>query len=136
MIDTLPSYPAYKDSGLPWLGQVPEHWEVKPNRAIFIEINDRNHPDEEMLSVTITKGIVKQQSLLENTSKKDSSNMNKSFYKFVKPGDIAYNKMRAWQGAFGKSLFKGIISPAYVVMRTRHEKNLPDYFHQLFRHFD
>ena len=133
MIDTLPSYPAYKDSGLPWLGQVPEHWEVKPNRAIFIEINDRNHPDEEMLSVTITKGIVKQQSLLENTSKKDSSNMNKSFYKFVKPGDIAYNKMRAWQGAFGKSLFKGIISPAYVVMRTRHEKNLPDYFHQLFR---
>ncbi len=133
MIDTLTPYPAYKESGLPWLGQVPEHWEVLPNRGIFIEINDRNHPDEEMLSVTITKGIVKQQSLLENTSKKDSSNMNKSFYKFVKPGDIAYNKMRAWQGAFGKSLFKGIISPAYVVMRTRHEKNLPDYFHQLFR---
>ena len=35
MIDTLPSYPAYKDSGLPWLGQVPEHWEVRPNRGLL-----------------------------------------------------------------------------------------------------
>ena len=48
----LKPYPVYKDSGVPWLGEVPEHWEVLPNRALFTEVNERNHPDEQMLSVT------------------------------------------------------------------------------------
>lgn len=60
MIADLKPYPEYKDSGLPWLGQVPEHWALLPNRALFVEINDRGHADEEMLSVTITKGIIRQ----------------------------------------------------------------------------
>ena len=54
-----------------------------------------------MLSVTITKGVIRQQTLLEDSSKKDSSNQDKCAYKLVRPGDIAYNKMRAWQGAVG-----------------------------------
>ncbi len=40
MIISLKPYPAYKDSGVPWLGSVPEHWEVLPGRAVFREIND------------------------------------------------------------------------------------------------
>jgi type I restriction enzyme S subunit len=133
MITSLKPYPAYKDSGLPWLGQVPGHWEVIPNRALFNEVNDRNHPGEEMLSVTITKGIVKQKALLEGSSKKDSSKLDRSAYKLVQPRDIAYNKMRAWQGAIGASAMRGIISPAYVVMRLRSEYDLPSYFHHLYR---
>ena len=86
-----------------------------------------------MLSVTITRGIVKQTTLLERSSKKDSSNIDKSAYKLVQPRDIAYNKMRAWQGAFGASALRGIISPAYVVMRLRNADDLPSYFHHLFR---
>ena len=46
-------YPAMKDSGVPWLGKVPEHWGVLSNRALFTEVNERDHPDEQMLSVTI-----------------------------------------------------------------------------------
>ena len=46
----LPLYPAYKPSGVEWLGDVPAHWEVRPNRSIFVEVNDQNHPDEQMLS--------------------------------------------------------------------------------------
>jgi type I restriction enzyme S subunit len=40
MITTLPPYPAYKDSGVPWLGQVPEHWEVRRQKrsTLIIEI--------------------------------------------------------------------------------------------------
>ncbi len=34
MIDRLKPYPAYKDSGVPWLGQVPEHWEVVPLKRL------------------------------------------------------------------------------------------------------
>ena len=133
MIEDLKPYEEYKETGLPWLGKVPGHWEVLPNRALFSEVKDRDHPDEEMLSVTITKGIVKQKALLESSSKKDSSNHDKSAYKLVQPCDIAYNKMRAWQGAIGVSTLRGIISPAYVVMRLRKANNLPNYFHYLCR---
>ena len=133
MITDLKPYAEYKESGLPWLGQVPGHWEVIPNRALFNEVKDRNHPGEEMLSVTITKGIVKQRALLEGSSKKDSSNLDRSAYKLVQPRDIAYNKMRAWQGAIGASTLRGIISPAYVVMRLRNNDDLPSYFHHLYR---
>ena len=115
----LKPYPDYKDSGVPWLGEVPKHWEVLPNRALFAEVKERDHPEEQMLSVTITKGVIRQQALLVDSSKKDSSNQDKSAYKLVRPGDIAYNKMRAWQGAVGVSDYQGIVSPAYVVERPR-----------------
>jgi type I restriction enzyme, S subunit len=133
MIADLKPYLEYKASSQAWLGDVPQHWSVVPNRALFAEVKDRNHPDEEMLSVTITQGIVRQKALLEGSSKKDSSNHDKSAYKLVQPRDIAYNKMRAWQGAIGASALRGIISPAYVVMRLRKDDDLPGYFHHIYR---
>ena len=132
MIADLKPFAEYKDSGLPWLGQVPKHWSIFPHRALFEEIKEREHPNEQMLSVTITRGVIKQRDLLAGSSKKDSSKLDKSAYKLVCPGDIAYNKMRAWQGAIGVSYLRGIISPAYVVQRLRGKHN-SRYFHHLFR---
>ena len=132
MINDLNPYPAMKDSGVPWLGEVPEHWRVLPNRAIFDEVKERDRPDADMLSVTITKGVIRQQMLLEDSSKKDSSKLDKSAYKLVRPGDIAYNKMRAWQGAVGVSEYEGIVSPAYVVQRPR-KGAASRYLHYLLR---
>lgn len=132
MIEGLQPYAEYKESGQEWLGRLPAHWSLLPNRVLFEEVKDRNHPNEEMLSVTITRGIVRQKSLLSDTSKKDSSNLNKNAYKLVQPGDIAYNKMRAWQGALGASSLRGIISPAYVVMRPRAQAS-PVFCHHLYR---
>lgn len=128
----LEPYTAMKESGVPWLGEVPEHWEVVPNRAIFQEVKERDRPDAEMLSVTITKGVIRQRALLEGSSKKDSSNQDRSAYKLVRPGDIAYNKMRAWQGAVGMSEYEGIVSPAYVVQRPK-DTAVPRYLHYLLR---
>lgn len=34
MIDELKPYPEYKDSGVPWLGKVPGHWDLIPNRGL------------------------------------------------------------------------------------------------------
>lgn len=67
MIDGLGPYPRMKDSGVPWLGEVPEHWEVVPNRAIFLEGKERNRPEAQMLSVTITEGVIQQAVLLEDS---------------------------------------------------------------------
>ena len=133
MIDGLKPYPTYKDSGVPWLGKVPAHWEVLPGRAVFHEINDRGHPDEQMLSVTITHGVLRQADLLADSSRKDSSNEDKSNYKLVQAGDLVYNKMRAWQGAVGVSAYRGIVSPAYIVQRLKSAENLPRYMHFLLR---
>ena len=125
-------YPEYKESGTSWVGKVPSHWKVLPNRAIFVEVNDQNHPHEPMLSVTINQGVISQKELLEDNSQRDGSRDDKSSYKLVLPGDIAYNKMRAWQGAIGFSNHKGIVSPAYVVQRPIDGLN-PHYLHLLLR---
>jgi len=84
----LKPYPKYKDSGIKWLGIVPEHWDIKPNRGLFSERNIKNQINEELLSVTIRNGVLKQTELITNTSKKDSSNEDKSKYKLVVPEDI------------------------------------------------
>lgn len=128
----LKPYPDCKCSGQEWLGRIPVHWDVLPNRALFQEIKDQNHPGERLLSVTISRGVIPQEVLLEDSSKKDSSNLEKSKYKLVQPGDIAYNKMRAWQGALGVAEHRGIVSPAYVVVRPRQEID-PRFYHYLLR---
>lgn len=128
----LKPYPEYKDSGVEWLGEIPVGWEVRPGRDAFREVVQRNRPSEEMLSVTIGAGVQRQVQRLEASSAKDSSNLDKTSYKLVEPGDLAYNKMRAWQGALGVSPFRGIVSPAYIIMRSRGDL-LPEYVHSLLR---
>ena len=132
MIGQLRPYPSYGRSRGDWVGSMPSHWEILPNRALYKEVKERDHPNEAMLSVTIRQGVIRQQTLLSDSSKKDSSNLDKSAYKFVRPGDIVYNKMRAWQGAVGVSDYRGIVSPAYVVQRPT-SALVPRYVHYLLR---
>ncbi len=132
MIDGLKPYSSYKDLGVGWTGAVPEHWSVLPMRAHLTEVADRNHSDEQMLSVTISRGVLPQAAFLEGSSKKDASKQDRSSYKLVVPGDIVYNKMRAWQGACGVSQHRGIVSPAYVVERPRDGVD-PRFMHHLLR---
>ena len=69
-------------------------------------------PDGELISVTINDGIKK----FSELGRHDNSNDDKSKYKKVCVGDIAYNSMRMWQGASGYSPYEGIVSPAYTVL--------------------
>jgi type I restriction enzyme, S subunit len=133
VIVDLHGYCEQKESGHAWLGMVPTHWRVLANRGVFSEVKERGFRDAEMLSVTIGRGILPQSALLSESSKKDSSNLDRSKYKLVRPRDLAYNKMRAWQGAIGVSVYTGIISPAYVVMRPHNDAVVPRYFHYLYR---
>ena len=87
-------------------------WEQRKLGEILKERTERAEGDEELLSVTINKGVIRQ---LES-DKRNISSENKSNYKLVYKGDIPYNSMRMWQGAVGVSQFEGIVSPAYTVL--------------------
>lgn len=122
-------YESYKPSGVKWLGDIPENWDVCRNIGLFDERKEINQPDMELLSVTINRGVIRQE---EITEKKDSSNEDKSKYKVVRKDDLAYNKMRMWQGAIGRSEYEGIVSPAYVILSPR-DKLYSRYYHYLYR---
>ena len=72
-------------------------------------------PNGELISVTINEGIKK----FSELGRHDNSNEDKSKYKKVCVGDIAYNSMRMWQGASGCSPYEGIVSPAYTVLKPK-----------------
>lgn len=126
---TLQPYKKYNAIAYDYATQLPDGWQLLPNIAIFQERIERGHINEELLSVTIGKGVIKQTDV---DIKKDSSNEDKRKYKLIKVGDIAYNKMRMWQGALGYSDYQGISSPAYVILKSKIKIN-PRYFHYMFR---
>lgn len=89
-------------------------WALSKLGELFEE-RIENEPNAEMLSVTMNNGIIK----AVDNGRYDNSNSNKAKYKLVNIGDIAYNSMRMWQGASGLSLYRGIVSPAYTVVKPK-----------------
>ena len=87
-------------------------WKCVKLGQIFRERTERANGDEELLAVTINAGVQRR----NNLDLKDNSSEDKSNYKCVHKGDIAYNTMRMWQGASGASMYEGIVSPAYTVI--------------------
>lgn len=88
-----------------------DDWEQRKLGDVFSERSERSS-EGELISVTINSGVVKASEL----DRKDNSSNDKSNYKKVEVGDIAYNSMRMWQGASGYSSYDGILSPAYTVI--------------------
>ena len=86
-------------------------WEQRKLGECFTE-RIESMPNGELISVTINDGIKK----FSELGRHDNSNEDKSKYKKVCIGDIAYNSMRMWQGASGYSPYNGIVSPAYTVL--------------------
>ena len=89
-------------------------WEQRKVGECFSE-RVESMPDGELISVTINDGIKK----FSELGRHDNSNDDKSKYKKVCVGDIAYNSMRMWQGASGYSSYEGIVSPAYTVLSPK-----------------
>ena len=119
-----------KPSGIPWLGDIPAHWEVRKLRQLLERATERNRADLPLLSVVREKGVIKRDiaNLDENHNfiPDDLSN-----YKVVKVGQLAMNKMKAWQGSYGVSNDDGIVSPAYFVFNVRGVNG--EFFHAALR---
>lgn len=125
----LKPYPGYRDSGLPWLGRIPEHWDVRRNGRLFAERNQTGFEDLPILEVSLRTGVRVRD--MENGARKQQMT-DRSKYKRAAKGDVAYNMMRMWQGAVGVAPVDGLISPAYVVARPFAEVE-PPYYAYLFR---
>ena len=97
-----------------------EPWKVKRLGALFFERSERGSNEFELLSVTISDGVVRTADL----ERKNKSNADLSNYKKVYPGDIVYNSMRMWQGASGVSWWHGVVSPAYTVVTPNESQNV------------
>lgn len=127
---TLTPYPAYKPTAIPWLQQVPEHWEVQSLGSLTTAIVGRNRTDLPLLSVVREKGVILRSSMSEdenhNRIPDDLSN-----YKHVRKGNLVINKMKAWQGSLGIAPVDGIVSPAYYVFDLHVAE--PMYGHVLLR---
>jgi type I restriction enzyme, S subunit len=129
MTDGLRPYPEYKDSGLPWLGKMPAHWDVRRNGRLFAQRNETGFGDLPILEVSLKTGVRVRD--MENLKRKQVMSDRDKYKRAVK-GDIAYNMMRMWQGAVGAAPVDGLVSPAYVVAQPYPETDTR-YFSYLFR---
>lgn len=119
----------YKDSGIEWIGNIPESWDVKRLKEIFVERNNRDAKGKTLLSVSQYYGIKPK----AETDIADS-HIAESYddYKVVQKGDFVMNIMLAWNGSYAVSDYEGIVSPAYCVYQFRKEC-CHKYLHYLLR---
>lgn len=119
-----------KDSGVPWIGHVPEHWEVTRCGRLFRERVQTGRADLPILSVSLRTGVTVRNP--GNVGEKKQIMSDRSKYKVAIQGDVAYNMMRMWQGAVGVAPVDGLVSPAYVVAAPFQSTNT-HFFSHLFR---
>ena len=128
--DFIKPYPAYKASGTPHLGDIPEHWDVHRFKFFYREIDERSTTGtEELMSVSHKTGV---------TPRKQNVNMfladSNLGYKVCRPGDIVINTMWAYMAALGVARQEGLVSPSYGVYRPHQHGNMnPDYIDHLLR---
>ncbi len=123
-------YDKYKDSGVEWLGEIPEHWESNRMKHLFRDVSIKKRQDGILLSVTQDKGVVPR-TWLENRTVLPSGALDT--FKFIHKGDFAIS-LRSFEGGLEYCHHDGIISPAYTVLKSK--KNLESKFYKyLFKSF-
>ncbi len=108
-------YDAYKDSELPSFGSVPIHWEIVPLCSITTLKSITNVVNVELLSVYLDKGVIRFDDVTEKRTNVTSLDLSK--YQLVEEGDFVLNNQQAWRGSVGVSIYRGIVSPAYLVLK-------------------
>jgi type I restriction enzyme, S subunit len=121
-----------KDSGISWIGQIPDHWMISKLRTCLESNQQKNNDGEirEMLSVSQTLGIIKKEyeSDLEKRPNDTSDN-----YLVVKKNDLVVNKMWIQFRGLAVSNLDGIVSPAYKIFKVDSSKIMPEFLNYLVR---
>ena len=123
-----------RDSGIPWIGEVPEKWKVMKIGHCFRLKNEKNFLPEnkvQLLSLYTGIGVFPTNSEKAKTSGNHAQTVNG--YKIVHKNDIVVNIILAWMGSIGVSDYDGVVSPAYDVYTPDLSKVIPRYAHYVFR---
>ena len=121
-----------KDSGIDWIGDVPEHWEVRRIGNLFKLRDEKNYkPMDEVQLLSLYTGI----GVFPHGEQEERGNkaITVEGYKVVHKDDIVVNIILAWMGAIGVSNYDGVTSPAYDVYIPDLSKVVPHFFHYVFR---
>ena len=122
-------YPAYKDSGVEWLGEVPEQWEVVRARFVFREIDQKSrYGSEQHLSMSQRLGLVPSH-LVENRTLVSASYAGG---KLCEVEDLVLNRLKAHLGVFALARHRGIVSPDYTVLRLKRPGTM-EFFERVLR---
>lgn len=118
-----------RGSGIPWLGEIPMHWDTRRVAWLFRERDERGEASLPLLEVSINAGVVLREF---SDDRIESTAADFNTYKIARQGDIVFNKMRMWQGAVGVAPQDGLVSPDYVVAEPTGPLS-PEYAGLLFR---
>jgi type I restriction enzyme S subunit len=118
-----------RDSDIPWLGEIPAHWELKRAKWLFWERDQRSITGEEvLLSLRMERGLVPH----NDVSVKQTQPDELVGYKQVSTGEIVVNRMRAASGLVAIAPQDGLVSPDYAVFRVSAAANA-EYYAHLFK---
>lgn len=119
-----------KQSGIDWIGEIPDDWKISKAKTILRNKSIKNHPEAEVLSLYRDLGIVPKNSRDDNHNVTSDDTAS---YKFVQKGELVLNKMKTWQGSLAVSDYEGIVSPAYYVCEFINQEIDKKYIHYLLR---
>ena len=103
-----------KPSGIPWLGEIPAHWEALRSKYIYREVDNRSETGEEMhLSMSQKFGLIPSSQIEEKRLVSESY----AGAKLCEPGDLVLNRLKAHLGVFALAPERGLVSPDYTVFR-------------------
>lgn len=127
-------YDKYKDSGIAWIGEIPEHWNLALVKSIFNRRTKKNNPilTEERLSLSIEKGVTLYS---EKTTNLDRFKEDFTQYQIAYPNDIVLNSMNMIVGAIGISHYLGCVSPVYYVIAPKDKNINVNYYGYLLNNF-
>lgn len=121
-----------KDSGIEWIGKIPEHWELKRMKDIYTERKEVSVTGkEDLLSVSEYYGVARRKDKISSDDEFESRADSLVGYKICKTNDLVMNIMLAWKTGLGVSDYDGIVSPAYAVYKGN--KIVSHYYHYLLR---
>lgn len=104
-----------KESGIPWIGMIPEHWKTYRFATLCKQKSVCNCENEELLSVYLDRGVIRFSDDENRRTNPTSKDLSK--YQLVEFGDFVLNNQQAWRGSVGVSKYRGIISPAYFIFK-------------------
>ncbi len=122
----------YKDSGIAWIGKIPEDWEVDRIKKVLKERNEKNDPikTENILSLTNDRGVIpySEKGAIGNNAKEDLTG-----YKLAYPNDLVLNSMNVVIGSVGISKYFGAVSPVYYMLNLRNENESIEFYNYIFQ---